>query len=145
MVAIASNRSKTREFSAAERGFADAEEAHLSQPNEPVIDLVHLSRQTMSDQALELELLDLFERQSARIVAQLKDVGASDAKLCGDLAHTLRGSALAIGAARVARSAQVYEASCSSQTHGAAARAALDALADSVAEARATIADLLGR
>jgi HPt (histidine-containing phosphotransfer) domain-containing protein len=105
---------------------------------------VHLSRQTLSDQALEVELLDLFERQSARIVAQLRQAGCGDAKICGDLAHTLRGSALAVGAGRVARMAQIYETHCAA-AQGPAADAALEALAGAVAEARATIAQLLGQ
>ncbi|WP_158813392.1 Hpt domain-containing protein [Methylocapsa sp. S129] len=144
MVALAINHSKSREYLAAEQGFGGGDEAFGGQEGEPVIDLVHLSRQTLSDQALEVELLDLFERQSARIVAQLMEPGAGDAKTRGDLAHTLRGSALAIGAGRVARTAQVYEASCAAPPRGAAAGAALAALAAAVAEARATIAQLLG-
>jgi HPt (histidine-containing phosphotransfer) domain-containing protein len=142
MVAIAPNRSKTREFHAGGRDL-ESERPSLSEPGEPAIDLVHLSRQTLSDPALELELLGMFERQSARIVDQLRQAGQGEAKLRGDLAHTLRGSALAIGAARVARSAQVYEANCSGPA--AAVEAALGALADSVAEARTAIAELLGR
>jgi HPt (histidine-containing phosphotransfer) domain-containing protein len=111
---------------------------------EPIIDLVHLARQTLSDQALEVELLDLFERQSARIVAQLVQLRDADAKIRGDLAHTLRGSALSIGAGRVARAAQVYEAACDAGMRGGALSATLNALCDAVAEARATIAQLLG-
>jgi HPt (histidine-containing phosphotransfer) domain-containing protein len=145
MVAIASNRSKTREFSTGAHDLGGGKDGLLSEQSEPVIDLVHLSRQTMSDQALELELLAMFERQSARTILQLRGVSAGDAKLRSELAHTLRGSALAIGAARVARSAQVYEASCASPTQGAATQAALAGLADAVAEATATIAQLLGR
>jgi HPt (histidine-containing phosphotransfer) domain-containing protein len=136
MVAIAANPSRSREYPAAERGF-DGDDS------EPAIDLVHLSRQTLSDQALEVELLDLFERQSARIIAQLRQPDAGDAKIRGDLAHMLRGSALAVGAGRVARSAQIYEASCAAPRGSAGA--ALDALAETVAEARAAIAQLLGR
>jgi hypothetical protein len=146
MAAIASNHSRTREYSPAERDvrddfadFAGAREAGA----EPVIDLVHLARQTLSDQALEVELLDLFERQSARIVAQLGALRDGDAKIRGDLAHTLRGSALAIGAGRVARSAQIYEAACAAGLRGGALSATLSALAEAVAEARATIASLL--
>jgi HPt (histidine-containing phosphotransfer) domain-containing protein len=136
MVAITQNPYRSTEYPAAERGSD-------GQGNEPVIDLVHLSRQTLSDEALERELLGLFERQSARIVAQLNDPGAGDAKIRGDLAHTLRGSALAIGATRVARSAQIYETHCATAPRGAAVGAPLAALADAVAEARATIAQLL--
>ena len=147
MVAIAANPSKSRENPAAEPGFGEGGEpcGGPAEEHEPVIDLVHLSRQTLSDQALEVELLDLFDRQSARIVGQLQGAGADDGKVCGDLAHTLRGSALAVGASRVARTAQIYEARCAPAPRGPAAAAALDALAGAVAEARATIAQLLGQ
>jgi hypothetical protein len=145
MVAMAQTYSKSREYPAMERGLSNGDSEFGDQQNEPVIDLVHLSRQTLSDQALEVELLDLFERQSARIIAQLRQVGCGDAKICGDLAHMLRGSALAVGAGRVARMAQIYETRCAAAAHGPAADAALEALAGAVAEARATIAQLLGQ
>ena len=111
--------------------------------DEPIIDLVHLARQTLSDEALETELLELFERQSARIVAQILEAGAAEAQTCADLAHKLKGSALAIGARRVAQSAQIYEAACAERDPGES-RAALDELAAAVGEARAAIAQLLG-
>ena len=38
---------------------------------EPAIDLVHLARQTDGDDALEAELLAMFDRQAAKIVAKL--------------------------------------------------------------------------
>jgi HPt (histidine-containing phosphotransfer) domain-containing protein len=147
MIAIAASLSKSREYSAAEQGFGGGGETFggPGEEHEPVIDLVHLSRQTLSDQALEVELLDLFDRQSARIVAQLREAGAGAGKIRGDLAHTLRGSALAVGAGRVARMAQIYETRCAAAARGAAATAALEALAGAVAEARATIAQLLGQ
>jgi HPt (histidine-containing phosphotransfer) domain-containing protein len=139
MAAISANRSKSREIPVGERSFA----AGHAQENEPVIDLVHLARQTLSDQALERELLGMFERQSARIVAQLVDGPSKDAKIRRDLAHMLKGSALAIGAGRVARSAQLYETNCAAAPGGAGA-AALERLAEAVTEARATIGRLLG-
>jgi HPt (histidine-containing phosphotransfer) domain-containing protein len=105
---------------------------------------VHLARQTDSDQALEVELLEMFERQSGRIASQLVQAGAGDGKLCGELAHMLKGSALAIGAGRVARSARAYEAVQGAGSRGGASGAALDELVDAVAEARAAIARLLG-
>jgi HPt (histidine-containing phosphotransfer) domain-containing protein len=159
MVAIAPNLSKSRKYSAMEHSFgatggdfvseapgdltlAGQEQGPENQETQPIIDLVHLSRQTLSDQALEVELLDLFERQSARIVAQLRETRAGAAKTRGDLAHTLRGSALAVGAGRVARIAQIYETRCAGAPEAAIA-ATLDALAGAVAEARATIAQLL--
>jgi HPt (histidine-containing phosphotransfer) domain-containing protein len=147
MSAIAASPSKSREYPADEQGFTGGGEAFggQGQEHEPVIDLVHLSRQTLSDQALEVEILDLFDRQSARIVAQLREAGDGDGKVCGDLAHMLRGSALAVGAGRVARLAQIYEARCATTACGSAASGALEALAAAVAEARATIAQLIGQ
>jgi hypothetical protein len=148
MIAIAASPSKSREYSTAEQGFSGEGEAFGGQEgreHEPVIDLVHLSRQTLSDQALEVELLDLFDRQSTRIVAQLREASGGDGKIRGDLAHMLRGSALAVGAGRVARQAQIYEARCAAAACGPAAAAALEALAAAVAEASATIAQLLGQ
>jgi HPt (histidine-containing phosphotransfer) domain-containing protein len=149
MVAIASTPPKSSKYRPAEDHFsgfgANSVGPELGdQENEPAIDLVHLSRQTLSDQALEVELLDMFDRQSARIMAQLRESGAADAKLCANLAHTLRGSALAVGAGRVARSAHIYEAQCAAPVRGTSTGAALEALADAVREARSTIAELLG-
>src|SRR5438309_1097539 len=99
MAAIASNHSKSMDYSYSGRAlgeFGAGAAAAREIAGEPIIDLVHLARQTLSDQALEVELLDLFERQSARIVAQLRETRDADAKIRGDLAHTLRGSALSI-------------------------------------------------
>jgi HPt (histidine-containing phosphotransfer) domain-containing protein len=143
MAAIASNRSKSREYSVAGHDVWDDEDDVSDDAAEPIIDLVHLARQTLSDQALEVELLDMFERQSARILAQLTETRDGDAKALENLAHTLRGSALSIGAGRVARSAQLYESACAAGLRGGALNATLAALADAVAEARATIASLL--
>jgi hypothetical protein len=144
MAAIASNHSKSMDYSYSGRALGEfGAGAAREIAGEPIIDLVHLARQTLSDQALEVELLDLFERQSARIVAQLRETRDADAKIRGDLAHTLRGSALSIGAGRVARAAQVYESACMAGLRGGALSATLSVLEDAVAEARATIAELL--
>jgi HPt (histidine-containing phosphotransfer) domain-containing protein len=62
--------------------------------------------------------------------------------LRADLAHTLKGSALAIGAGRVAQSAQAYETACAG---GKSPGAALDDLVAAVAQARAAIALRLAR
>ncbi len=77
---------------------------------ERALDLVHLSRQTLGDRALELELIELFDKQAGHIMTRL------DSELCGssvkwrsDLSHTLKGSARAIGAFKVAAAAQAYE------------------------------------
>ena len=108
--------------------------------DEPAIDLVHLARQTDNDPALEDELLVLFDRQSASILAQLSGEEATARKRV-DAAHMLRGSALAIGAGAVARAAQAFETTLE---RGGAGVAELEALAQAVGQARAAIGRLRG-
>lgn len=107
---------------------------------EPAIDLVHLARQTDNNSALGEELLGLFDRQSASILAQLSVEGAAT-KARADAAHMLRGSALAVGAAAVARAALAFETALQA---GGAGRLELEVLAQAVGEARAAIARLRG-
>ena len=59
------------------------------------IDLVHLGRQTMGDRALEEEILKLFARQALSMRDDLM-TATGTARL--RLAHTLKGSALSVGA-----------------------------------------------
>ena len=107
----------------------------------PVIDLVHLARQTGGDQPLELELLGMFDRQSAKLVQR---VAMTDVprRARGDVAHRLRGSALAIGAGRVALAAEAVEKAF--DIEGDEPSAALAELSAAVEEARAAIAALCG-
>jgi HPt (histidine-containing phosphotransfer) domain-containing protein len=111
-----------------------------SSGDEPTIDLVHLARQTDNDPALEDELLALFDRQSASILAQLSREETTTRNRA-DAAHMLRGSALAIGAGAVARAAQAFETSLE---RGGAGVVELEALAQAVGQARAAIARLRG-
>ena len=109
---------------------------------EPAIDLVHLARQTDHDGALAEELLDLFDRQSASLIAQ---ASAEDAppRRRAEAAHQLRGSALAVGAGQVARAAQALEASLERpNAESGEIDAALAALAGAIGEARTAIAKL---
>jgi HPt (histidine-containing phosphotransfer) domain-containing protein len=109
---------------------------------EAVLDLVHLSRQTFGDHALETELLILFERQAAQLALRLAaPVGAGDAAAHTDLAHLLSGSARSVGAFAVAAAAQSYETALRSGDPGRAALCAR--LLDEIAKARTAIADLL--
>lgn len=70
------------------------------------IDRAHLTRMTLGDAGLERELLQLFDRQAELLLARMR---AGDAKSVGTLAHTLKGSALGIGAQPVAAAAEAVE------------------------------------
>ncbi len=108
---------------------------------ERAIDLVHLSRQTLGDRDLEIELLGLFERQAEQIMRQIAATGvATDSRLRHDLAHTLRGSARAVGACAVAHAAQTYENSVCASAPEAEIRAAAETLQRAVEAARGAIA-----
>lgn len=103
----------------AARPIDDHPAAPASARNAPAIDLAHLGRQTLGDKALELELLELFDRQAARIAGELLAPDPADGALAeradgalavrADLAHTLKGSAKAVGAWSVAEAAGAYE------------------------------------
>ncbi|HEY5279174.1 MAG TPA: Hpt domain-containing protein [Pseudolabrys sp.] len=73
---------------------------------EAPIDRDHLARMTFGDKALERELLELFDRQAALLVPRMRD---TDAASVAALAHTLKGSALGIGASEVAAIAAAVE------------------------------------
>lgn len=60
----------------------------------------HLARFTGGDTALEMEILELFVAQLPRIVAQLRN--ATSAQDWYEAAHSLKGSASAVGADRLA-------------------------------------------
>lgn len=90
-----------------------------------VIDLSHLRAMTMSDVGLQREVLELFVAQSAGITAALAAWPSNAAAL----AHTLKGSARAIGAFRLADAAAAIE----------------DALRSGIKDGQAGRADLLAR
>jgi HPt (histidine-containing phosphotransfer) domain-containing protein len=99
---------------------------------EPAIDCAHLARMTFGDRALERELLGLFERQATLLVARMRE---ADAVTVRTLAHTLKGSAVGIGAGEVARAAAAVEQDQSPDR--------LSVLARCVERARADIAAML--
>ncbi len=102
------------------------------------IDLVHLSRMTFGDRALEREVLQLFARQSAQIVAKLATASAAE---MSPLAHTLKGSAAGVGAWSVADAAGAVERA--SQSPDQIDRT-VGRLREAVAEACSLVEDLLG-
>jgi hypothetical protein len=76
---------------------------------DPPLDLVHLARQCLGDHELEAELLGLFRLQAPALTAQLADQSPSSLESKAKIAHKLRGSALSVGAGRVARAAWAVE------------------------------------
>ncbi len=108
------------------------------------LDLVHLSRQTLGDRELEIELLGLFDKQAGQIISRLASaLSASDRKWRHDLCHTLKGSARAIGAVKVARSAQCYEDGLAAQLSDAQLAGLVEDMKLSVEEVQAEIRSLL--
>ena len=107
-------------------------------PDDSPIDMQHLGRMTLGEQSLENEVLALFAAQSHDLVGRLAAMPADAAAL----AHTLKGSARAIGAFRVADAALGLEAAM--KTNGDVAKA-MSVLRQTVEEARKTIDGLLKR
>jgi len=107
-------------------------------PDDDPIDFEHLKRMTLGDAGLEQEVLAMFVAQSARMVRTLA-VMPADASA---LAHTLKGSARAIGAFAVADAAARLEAAIA---RGFGASAALAELGEAVAEAQVAIEPVLRR
>jgi HPt (histidine-containing phosphotransfer) domain-containing protein len=72
------------------------------------VDLTHLARYTLGDRALEREVLELFCTQSVLYLEQLR--AALSDKAWKEAAHSLKGSARAVGAWRAAQAAERAEA-----------------------------------
>jgi HPt (histidine-containing phosphotransfer) domain-containing protein len=71
------------------------------------LDIFHLRRFTLGDRRLELEILNLFIEQTPRTIAALE--GARSDRDWANAAHTLKGSARAVGAWRLAKIAEGAE------------------------------------
>jgi HPt (histidine-containing phosphotransfer) domain-containing protein len=107
-------------------------------PDDGPIDIAHLRQMTLGDTSLEREVLAMFSAQAVGLVGALATL-PSDARA---LAHTLKGSARAIGAFGVADAAGCLEALI--QNGGDPTRA-LAELNDAVAEACEAIDAILHR
>ncbi len=108
---------------------------------EPVsspLDLVHLSRQTLGDRELEREILSLFVKQSIQLNERILSSSKLDEQ--HDLAHTLVGSARAVGAWRVAKAAEHVDLVLN--RGGLELSTALSELADFIDEANSMISGL---
>jgi len=104
---------------------------------EPAIDAAHLSRMTLGDRNLEIQVLELFDRQAGLLLARMHEVAPAGV---ATLAHTLIGSARGIGAWRVAAAAEALERAVGETTNLVPA---LTRLAAAVEEARLAIGGLL--
>ncbi|UGY15982.1 Hpt domain-containing protein [Bradyrhizobium septentrionale] len=107
-------------------------------PGDGPIDLDHLQRMTLGDRGLEREVLAMFSTQSARILGELAVLPPEAATH----AHTLKGSARAIGAFGVAEAAAQLETALIGGSDPAQPLAALGA---AIAEARTAIELILRR
>lgn len=72
----------------------------------PAIDVEHLARMTLGERSLEREVLELFGRQADLLLPRIR---RGDPALAAASAHTLKGSAVGIGAFEVARAAEAVE------------------------------------
>ena len=107
-------------------------------PDDGPIDLDHLRRMTLGDAGLEREVLAMFSAQTVSLIGTLATLPPE----AGALAHTLKGSARAIGAFAVADAAARLEAAIAK---GDDPLASLAGLKDAVTEARAAIDAILRR
>lgn len=107
-------------------------------PADPPIDFEHLARMTLGEPNLEREVLTMFAKQS-RDIAERLSAQPDDAAA---LAHTLKGSARAIGAFRVADAALTLETAMRGNRDVGEAS---EALMEAVEEACAAIDAHLGR
>src|SRR3979411_858501 len=107
-------------------------------PDDGPIDIEHLQRMTLGDASLEREVLAMFSAQAVSLIATLVSLPAD----AGALAHTLKGSARAIGAFGVADAAASLEAAISS---GGDPTKQLTELNDAVAHARMAVDAILRR
>ena len=108
-------------------------------PGDRPIDLVHLSRMTLGDRALERDVLELFERQIGFLMERIE---FGEAPVAAAAAHTLKGSARGIGAfALASAAARIEEAASAGNASGRALGMA--SLRAAVRDTQAEIAGLL--
>jgi HPt (histidine-containing phosphotransfer) domain-containing protein len=108
-------------------------------PAERPIDLEHLARMTFGEPKLEREVLELFDRQATVLLARMSGEAP---KVMGALAHTLAGSARAIGAWQVAEAASALEQLAENPGPDVLAPA-FGRVTRAVADVQAAIADML--
>jgi HPt (histidine-containing phosphotransfer) domain-containing protein len=105
-----------------------------------VIDTEHLFRMTLGELSLQREVLALFDRQADILLPRIR---GGTPTVAAASAHTLKGSAVGIGAFKVARAAEAVEHARGCEIADAAVAGAIDRLAAVLEEAKAEIARLL--
>ncbi|GJM01713.1 MAG: hypothetical protein DHS20C08_02140 [Rhodomicrobium sp.] len=85
----------------------NAAEDNAAHPTQKPVDLVHLCRQTFGNKELEAEVLGLFLSHSVQCLARLQ--AATTDKDWADAAHSIKGTARAIGAWKVGDITETYE------------------------------------
>lgn len=108
-------------------------------PDDGPISLDQLRRMTLGDPDLEREVLAMFAGQAGRILSELATLPADAAAL----AHTLKGSARAIGAQAVAETAEIVETAIRRGEPADVLAVALAELDRAVEDARTAIAEML--
>lgn len=109
------------------------------------VDLEHLSRYTGGDEALNAEVLTLFDNQTSELVAKLNSIlEARDAKAWREVTHTLKGAARGIGAFKFADAAAAAEPIDLVQDRGSASMA-IEALKTNASEVQTFIRSYLAR
>jgi HPt (histidine-containing phosphotransfer) domain-containing protein len=126
-------------------GFAVAAVARVinqpaSGPVSGAIDTEHLSRMTLGEPSLQREVLALFDRQADMLLPRIRDGAPATAAAS---AHTLKGSAVGIGAFKVARAVEEVEQAQRLEIRDAEIGGAINLLAAMLDEAKAEIARLL--
>lgn len=106
-------------------------------PAGDAIDRAYLSRFTLGNADLEREVLELFVAQLPVYLEQLRS--AHDAKSWRDAAHSIKGSAAAVGARRLSAIARIAEQVDAASVERERAVAAVQEAAD---EARRSVAGL---
>jgi len=105
------------------------------------IDEDHLGRMTLGDRSLEREVLEIFARQTTLTLSRI--AGAKPARAAA-AAHTLKGSALGVGAWPGARAAERLEEAAAGEAGDQVMNAAIAELEAASFEVRAAIGVRLG-
>ncbi len=110
----------------------------------PAVDLSHLARYTGGDEALNAEVLRLFDSQTNELVAKLYAIlDARDRKSWKEVTHTIKGAARGIGAFVLADAAAFAEPIDPADRNNASV--ALAALKQHATDVQAFIRDYLAR